>query len=144
MPNAAVFLPAIKSPLTVDQSVMPSFLLVGDVDLAFDFVSSTHYLCGFGFDRLLFLVRVHRSFQSDNSILGNHLDVVCVRGKGLVFHQGPTHMLGESPIRAIFFLLLGRGFVLVAVTLVHFCVVGWRLSASRRLLLLRDRKSTRL
>src|SRR6185312_2150252 len=77
-----------------------------------------------GLNRLFFFFRLYRPFQSYGAVLRDDLHVVRSGGKRFIFHDCATDLSRELPVIRIFFLLLRRGLVLVAVPLIHFRVVG--------------------
>src|ERR1035441_4369325 len=121
MPNTAVFLPAILILLLL------RLLVFGfDVQFASHLVFARHF-SGFRLDSLLLVLGPYRPLQRDLAVLSDDLHVVGIGGQGFVFHNRLANLLCDIAVGTILLLLISRGFVRAAISLIHLGVVSrWR------------------
>src|ERR1022692_1027509 len=118
MPNTAVFLPAILILLLL------RLLLLGfDVQFAGYLVFARHF-GSFRLDSLLLVLGPYRPLQSDLAVLSDDLHVVGIGGQGFVFHNRLANLLSDIAVGTILLLLIGRGFILAAISRIHFGIVS--------------------
>src|SRR5580700_3676397 len=97
-------------------------LLRFDVQFAGDLAVSADF-SSLGFNRFLLVLRLHRPLERYLTALRNDLDVVCICGERLVFHDGLTNLLRDVAIRTIVLLLICGGLVLIPIPFVDLGVV---------------------
>src|ERR1039458_9740635 len=119
MPNTAVFLLIFDSPLLL------RLLVLGfDVQFAGYLVFARHF-GGLGLDSLLLVLGPYRPLKRDLAVLRDDFHIVGISGQGFVFHNGLPNLLCDVAVGTILLLLIGRGFVRAAISLIHLGVVSW-------------------
>src|ERR1022692_1398546 len=118
MPNTAVFLPAILFLLLL------RLLVLGfDIQFASHLVFACHF-GGLGLDSLLLVLRPYRPLQRNLAVLSDDLHVVGIGGQGFIFHNRLANLLSDIAVGTILLLLIGRGFILAAISRIHFGIVS--------------------
>src|ERR1035441_7330748 len=120
IPNTAVFL------LILILLLLRLLVLGFDIQFAGYLVFARHF-GGLGLDSLLLVLGPYRPFKRDLAVLRDDLHIVGIGGQGFVFHNRLPNLLRDIAVGTILLLLIGRGLILVAISLIHFGVVSrWR------------------
>src|ERR1039458_1480175 len=118
MPNTAVFLLIFDSPLLL------RLLVLGfDVQFAGYLVFARHF-GGLGLDGLLLVLGPYRPLKRDLAVLRDDLHIVGIGGQGFVFHNRLANLLCDIAVGTILLLLISRGFVGTAISLIYLGVVS--------------------
>src|ERR1017187_2845984 len=118
MPNTAVFLPDILILLLLRLSVLGF-----DIQFAGYLVFARHF-GGLGLDSLLLVLGSYRPFKRDLAVLRDDLHIVGISGQGFVFHKRLANLLCDIAVGTILLLLISRGFIRAAISLIHFGIVS--------------------
>src|ERR1017187_1090906 len=118
MPNTAVFLLIFDSPLLL------RLLVLGfDVQFAGYLVFARHF-GGLGLDSLLLVLGPYRPLKRDLAVLRDDLHIVGIGGQGFVLHYGLANLLCDIAVGTILLLLISRGFVRAAISLIYLGIVS--------------------
>src|SRR5450755_1103567 len=117
MPNTAVFL------LILILLLLRLLVLGFDIQFAGYLVFARHF-SGLGLDSLLLVLGPYGPLQSDLAVLSDDLHIVGIGGQGFVFRNRLPNLLRDIAVGTILLLLIGRGFVRAAISLIHFGVVS--------------------
>src|ERR1035437_988009 len=112
MPNTAVFLPAILILLLLRRLVLGF-----DVQFAGYLVFARHF-GGLGLDSLLLVLGPYRPLKRDLAVPRDDLHIVGIGGQGFVLHNGLPNLLSDIAVGTILLLLIGRGLMLAAISLI--------------------------
>src|ERR1039458_1149134 len=118
MPNTAVFLLILDSPLLL------RLLVLGfDVQFAGYLVFARHF-GGLGLDSPLLVLGPYRPLKRDLAVLRDDLHIVGIGGQGFVLHNGLPNLLSDIAVGTILLLLISRGLMLAAISLIDLGIVN--------------------